>query len=51
LTNPEDFTPCINLKIVKLWVGEGGWNLNRWDKKGDVPGITKEQVDKLKLKY
>lgn len=40
-----------NLKIVKLWVGEGGWNLNRWDKKGDVPGITKEQLDKLKLKY
>jgi hypothetical protein len=40
-----------NLKMIKAWVGEGAWNLNRWKAKGDVPGITKEQLDKLKLKY
>lgn len=40
-----------NLQLVKDWLGDGGWNLNRWHKKGDVPGVTKEQQDKLKLKY
>jgi hypothetical protein len=32
-------------------VGEGGWNLNRWKARGDVPAITKDQLDKLQLKY
>ena len=40
-----------NLKIIKAWVGEGAWNLNRWAKRGDVPGITKDQMDKFQLKY
>lgn len=40
-----------NLKTIKAWLGEGAWNLNRWSKRGDVPAITKEQLDKLKLKY
>jgi len=40
-----------NLKILKEWVGEGGWNLNRMAARGDVPALTKEQMDKLKLKY
>jgi len=40
-----------NLAMLKTWVGEGGWNLNRWAKRGDVAGITKEQLDQLKLKY
>jgi hypothetical protein len=40
-----------NLKIVKAWVGEGAWNLNRAGKKGDVPAVTKEQMDKIKVKY
>lgn len=39
------------LKLIKAWVGEDAWNLNRWGKRGTVPGITKEQMDKLKLKY
>jgi hypothetical protein len=39
------------LKLIKAWVGEGAWNLNRWARRGEVPGITKEQLDKLKLKY
>jgi len=40
-----------NLAIMKSWVGEGGWNLNRMKARGDVPALTKEQFDKLKLKY
>lgn len=39
------------LKLFKAWVGEDAWNLNRWAKRGEVPAITKEQLDKLKLKY
>ena len=40
-----------NLATLKAWVGQGGWNLNRWTARGDVPGVTKEQIDKLVLKY
>jgi hypothetical protein len=40
-----------NLAILKAWLGEGGWNLNRWQARGEVPAITKEQLDKLVLKY
>ena len=41
-----------NLKLLKLWLGgDGAWNLNRWEKRGELPAITKEQLDKLKLKY
>ncbi len=40
-----------NLNLVKAWVGEGGWNLNRWEMVGDAAAVSKEQMDKLKLKY
>ncbi|MFZ4479923.1 MAG: cytochrome C [Rhodoferax sp.] len=40
-----------NLATLKSWVGEGGWNLNRWQARGEVPAITKAQADKLVLKY
>jgi mono/diheme cytochrome c family protein len=40
-----------NLKLVKAWVGDGAWYLNRFKARGDVPGVTKEQLDKLKLDY
>lgn len=40
-----------NLKLFKSWVGEGGWNLNRWSKKGDVPAVSKEQLEKVKVAY
>jgi len=46
-----DAERAANLKTIKAWLGEGAWNLNRWGKRGDVAGITKEQLDKLKLKY
>lgn len=40
-----------NLKLFKAWVGEGGWILNRWKARGDVPGATKEQISKIKVRY
>jgi hypothetical protein len=40
-----------NLKVIKEWLGEGAWNLNRFKARGDVPGITKEQLEKIKAKY
>jgi hypothetical protein len=40
-----------NLKVLKAWVGEGGWNLNRMAARGDVPALPKEQMDKVKVKY
>lgn len=40
-----------NLKVFKDWVGEGGWILKRWEKKGDVSAVTKEELNKMKVKY
>lgn len=47
----NDAERAANLKVIKAWVGEDAWNLNRWTKRGEVPAITKEQMDKLKLAY
>jgi len=40
-----------NLAMIKAWLGEGNWNLNRLGKRGDVPGLTIEQIGKVKPKY
>jgi hypothetical protein len=40
-----------NLATLKSWLGEGAWNLNRWEARGNVPAITKDQLDKIKAKY
>lgn len=40
-----------NLKTIKTWLGDGAWNLNRFKAKGEVPGISKEQLEKVKAKY
>ena len=40
-----------NLKMLKDWLGDGAWNLNRFKARGDVPGITKEQLEKIQAKY
>jgi hypothetical protein len=46
-----DSERTVNLTLLKAWVGDGAWNLNRWDATGEAPAITKDQLDKLKLKY
>jgi hypothetical protein len=40
-----------NLAVIKAWIGEGGWNLNRWEARGSVPGVSKEQIDRVKAPY
>lgn len=40
-----------NLQTLKAWLGEGAWNLNRFKAQGDVPGVSKEQLEKVKAKY
>lgn len=47
----NDAECAANLKVLKAWLGEGGWNLNRFKARGDVPAIAKEQLDKLVLAY
>jgi len=40
-----------NLRVFKAWISEEGWTLKRWDKRGDVPAVTKEELGKMKVKY
>jgi hypothetical protein len=40
-----------NLQLIKSWLGDGAWNLNRWKARGDVPAVTKEQLEKVHGKY
>jgi mono/diheme cytochrome c family protein len=40
-----------NLATIKGWLGEGAWNTNRWKARGEVPGVTKDQLEKIKAKY
>lgn len=40
-----------NLQTIKDWLGDGAWNLNRFKARDGVPGVTKEQLDKIKAKY
>jgi hypothetical protein len=40
-----------NLSLLKAWIGDGAWNLNRWEARGAVPAVTKPQLEKIKAKY
>ena len=40
-----------SLNTFKNWVGTDAWTLKRWDAKGDVAGITREELGKIKVKY
>ncbi|MDD5478968.1 cytochrome C [Rhodoferax sp.] len=47
----NDAECAANLKVLKAWLGEGAWNLNRFKARGTVPAITKAELDKLVLAY
>ncbi|MBK7794588.1 MAG: cytochrome C [Betaproteobacteria bacterium] len=48
----DDATRAKNLATLKAWLGgDAAWNLNRWEVRGNVPAITKDQLDKVKAKY
>ena len=40
-----------NLALFKAWVGADAWVLNRFKARGSVPGISKEQLEKIQVKY
>ena len=40
-----------NLNLFKQWVGIDAWKLNRWGARDKVPAITKQDLDKIKVKY
>ncbi len=40
-----------NFKVFRAWVGEEAWIHKRWDAKGDMPGVTKEELAKIRVKY
>lgn len=40
-----------NLNLFKEWVGTDAWKHNRWQARGKVPAITKEEMDRIKVKY
>lgn len=47
----DDVKRARNLALIKEWLGENSWNLNRWKARENVPGITKEQLENIKAKY
>lgn len=40
-----------NLKSFKEWVGKDAWTLKRWNARGDVPAITREELGRIVVKY
>ncbi|HRE13451.1 MAG TPA: cytochrome C [Usitatibacteraceae bacterium] len=46
-----DAERAANLKTIKAWLGDGAWNLNRFKARESTPGVTKEQLEKIKAKY
>jgi len=40
-----------NLGLFRAWVGPDAWALNRFKARGKVPGITKEQLEGMRVKY
>jgi hypothetical protein len=47
----DDAERAKNLQTIKAWLGDGAWNLNRWEKRGDTPAVSKEQLDKVRAKF
>ena len=40
-----------NLNTFKQWVGADAWTLKRWNARGDVPGTSREELARIKVKY
>jgi len=40
-----------NLSLFKEWIGKDAWKLNRWKARGKVPAITKDELNRIKVKY
>jgi hypothetical protein len=40
-----------NLQTFKAWVGPEGWTLKRWEARGSVPAVSREELEKIRVKY
>ena len=40
-----------NLDLFKQWVGKDAGKLNRWKARGKVPAITREELNRIEVKY
>lgn len=50
-SRPPPCSPASNLNLFREWMGKDAWKHNRWEARGKVPAITKEYLDKVKVKY
>lgn len=47
----NDEERAANLALLKAWMGEDAWHLNRWGERDGTPGVTKEQLEAIKAPY
>ncbi|MFO7576707.1 MAG: cytochrome C [Pelovirga sp.] len=47
----DDQERAKNFQTIKTWLGDGAWNLNRWQQRKEVPGVTKAQLEAIKARY
>jgi hypothetical protein len=40
-----------NLALFKAWLGPDAWRANHWQAKKDMPAITKQELEQLRLAY
>ena len=40
-----------NLNLFKQWIGKDAWKLNRWEARNKTPAISKEDLNKIRVKY
>ena len=40
-----------NLALFKAWIGPQGWTMKRWEARGGVPGISRDELEKIRVKY
>ena len=40
-----------NLNTFKNWVGKDAWTLKRWEARAGTPGISREELEKIQVKY
>ena len=40
-----------NLALFKAWIGPQGWTMKRFEARGGVPGISREELEKIQVKY
>jgi hypothetical protein len=40
-----------NLALFKAWIGPQGWTMKRFEARGGVAGISREELEKIQVKY